>query len=210
MKTGEGGITVSIKDAFRFRLTTMGIVMIPVAVAINYVGKEVANVLNLPMWLDSIGTILAAVIAGPWIGAISGAVNNVFFGLTMDGGMSIIYGLTSIAIAIVAGILAHLNWFRSLPKSILAGIVLAIVASVVSTPLNIAIWSGQTGKALGDAIFAAMMASHLGIWFSSWVDEVTMDLIDKIVVCIVVYFILLGLPKSFLQSFRSSNKTIRA
>lgn len=201
---------MSLKSAFRFRLTTMGIVMIPVAVAINYVGKELANLLNLPMWLDSIGTILAAVVAGPWIGAISGAVNNIFFGLTMDGGMSIIYGLTSIAIAIVAGILAHYKWFRSLPRAILAGIVLAVVASLVSTPLNIAIWSGQTGKAAGDAIFAAMMASHMGLWFSSWVDEVTMDLIDKVVVCILVYFILLGLPKRFVDSFRSSNETIRA
>src|ERR1700730_16791684 len=99
---------MSMKEAFRFRITTSGIVMIPVAVGINFVGKEIANALNLPMWLDSIGTILAAVIAGPWIGAISGAVNNIFFGLTMDGGISILYGLTSVAIAIVAGILGHL------------------------------------------------------------------------------------------------------
>lgn len=200
---------MSLKDAFRWKLSTMGLVMIPVAVGINYVGKEIANALNLPMWLDSIGTILSAVVAGPWIGAISGAVNNVFFGLTMDGGVSIVYGLTSIAIAIVAGILAYLGWFRSLPKAILAGIIIALTSAVVSTPLNVIYWGGTTSKALGDAIFASMMAAHLGIWFSSFVDELTMDLIDKIIVAILVYFLYMGLPKRFLQSFHPSSTTIR-
>lgn len=200
---------MSLREAFRFRLTTMGIVMIPVAVGINFVGKEIANALNLPMWLDSIGTILSAVVAGPWIGAISGAVNNVFFGLTMDGGMSILYGITSIAIALVAGILGHLGWFRSLPKAILAGILVALTAAIVSTPLNVALWGGQTGKVLGDAIFAGMMAKHMGIWLSSFVDEGVMDLIDKVINCFVVYLIVLGLPKRFLQSFQPSSTTIR-
>jgi len=184
----------------------MGIVMIPVAVAINFVGKEIANALNLPMWLDSIGTILSAVVAGPWIGAISGAVNNVFFGLTMDGGVSIMYGLTSIAIAIVAGILAYFGWFKSLPKAILAGILLAITSAIVSTPINVGLWGGQTGKAWGDALFAGMMAGHTGIWLASFVDEFVMDLIDKVVVAILVYFIVLGLPKRFMQSFQSGSR----
>jgi energy-coupling factor transport system substrate-specific component len=200
---------MSVKEAFRFRLTTMGIVMIPVAVGINFVGKEIANALNLPMWLDSIGTILSAVVAGPWIGAISGAVNNVFFGLTMDGGASFPYAVTSIAIAIVAGILGALGWFRNILKAIFAGVLIALTAAVVSTPLNVNLWGGQTGKALGDALFAAMMAKHMGIWLSSFVDEFVMDLIDKVVNCIVVFFIVLGLPKRFLQSFHSSSKTVR-
>lgn len=200
---------MSMKEAFRFRFTTMGIVMIPVAVGINFVGKEVANLLNLPMWLDSIGTILAAVVAGPWIGAISGAVNNVFFGLTMDGGISIIYGLTSIAIAIVAGMLAYTGWFRSFPKAIVAGLLIALTSAVVSTPLNVGLYGGQTGKAWGDAIFAGMMASHLGIWLSAFVDEFVMDLIDKVVVSIIVFLVVLGLPKRFMQSFHSSTETVR-
>ncbi len=195
---------LSLKQVFQFKLTTMGIVMIPVAVAINFVGKEIANLLSLPMWLDSIGTILAAVVAGPWIGAISGAVNNIFFGLTMDGGFSIMYGLTSIAIAIVAGILAYFGWFKSLPKAIMAGLLLAITAAIVSTPINVGLWGGQTGKAWGDALFAGMMASHMGLWLSSFVDEFVMDIIDKVVIAIIIYVIVLGLPKRFLQSFQST------
>lgn len=199
----EGGLFVSLKQAFEFKMTTMGIVMIPVAVAVNFVGKEIANLLTLPMWLDSIGTILAAVVAGPWIGAISGAVNNIFFGLTMDGGFSIMYGLTSIAIAVVAGILAYYGWFKSFPKSIFAGIVLAITAAIVSTPINVGLWGGQTGKAWGDALFTAMMANHMGVWVSSFTDEFTMDLIDKIVMGILVFFIYRMLPQRFLQSFQT-------
>ena len=45
----------------------------PVAIAINIVlGYTVQNVLKLPIYLDSIGTILVGVLAGPLAGALTG------------------------------------------------------------------------------------------------------------------------------------------
>src|SRR5690606_36632541 len=64
--------------------TTLSLTLIPVAVAVNYVGGALARVLGLPLYLDSIGTVLAAMLAGPVVGAAAGAVNNVFLGLTVD------------------------------------------------------------------------------------------------------------------------------
>ncbi|MBM7590044.1 ECF transporter S component [Brevibacillus fulvus] len=192
-----------------FRLTTLGIVMIPVAVGINFIGKQLANTLNLPIWLDSIGTILSAVIAGPWIGAISGFVNNLFFGLTMDGGLSIWYGISSIAIAMAAGVLAALGWFRSLPKAIVAGIIVAIVSAIVSTPINVLLWGGQTGKAWGDLLFGMLIGNGVNIWLASFIDELLLDLFDKVVVAALVYFIALGLPKRLTQGIRSAETAVR-
>ena len=45
-------------------------IMIPIGVAINYIGGLIASSLGLPIYLDSIGTVVVAAIMGPWVGAI--------------------------------------------------------------------------------------------------------------------------------------------
>ena len=45
----------------------------PIAIAINIIlGATVANALKIPIYLDSIGTILVAALAGPIAGALTG------------------------------------------------------------------------------------------------------------------------------------------
>ncbi len=49
--------------------TTLTVALIPVAIVINIVvGQIVQSVLKLPIYLDSIGTVLVAVLAGPLAG----------------------------------------------------------------------------------------------------------------------------------------------
>jgi len=79
--------------------STPVLVLIPVAVGINYVGKLFAQLLKLPLWLDSIGTVIASMLSGPIVGSISGAINNIIYGLTMDP-ISFVYALTSVAIGL--------------------------------------------------------------------------------------------------------------
>jgi energy-coupling factor transport system substrate-specific component len=56
--------------------TLISVLLIPVAVAINFVGGQLAMALKLPIYLDSIGTMLVGLIAGPWVGAATGLLNK--------------------------------------------------------------------------------------------------------------------------------------
>jgi len=64
--------------------STMTWVLIPVAIAINVAIGQIVVTLKLPVYLDSIGTVLVAVICGPWAGALTGTLSNVIWGLTID------------------------------------------------------------------------------------------------------------------------------
>lgn len=67
--------TMNSIDSSKGRLRgTYIAIMIPLGVAINYVGGQIASSLGLPIYLDSIGTVIVAAIMGPWVGAISGAL----------------------------------------------------------------------------------------------------------------------------------------
>ena len=59
---------------------TRTIVLIPIAIAINIIlGQTVAAALKVPIYLDSIGTILVGVLAGPIAGAITGGLANLIW-----------------------------------------------------------------------------------------------------------------------------------
>lgn len=95
-------------------------------------------------------------LAGPWVGALSGAVNNIIFGLTADP-ISFWYLITSIAIGLVVGYLAFTGWISSFGRVVVLGLIVAGVAAVVSTPINVILWEGQTGNVWGDALYTALV-----------------------------------------------------
>ena len=188
-----------------FKLSTAAIVLIPAAVGINYIGKLFAGVLKLPLWLDAIGTVLASMLAGPIVGAIVGATNNIIYGLTMDP-ISFIYALTSIAIGLTVGIMTYKGWIKNIWKAIVVGLVAGCVAAVVSTPINIGFWGGTTGNLWGDGLYAILIANHFPMWIASFLDELVVDLPDKVATVIVAFAIFKGLPKKLTILYSNSNE----
>ncbi|HPO83913.1 MAG TPA: ECF transporter S component, partial [Coprothermobacter proteolyticus] len=196
-----GGLRImSKKSMWSISFSTPVLVLIPVAVGINYVGKLFAQLLKLPLWLDSIGTVIASMLSGPIVGAISGAINNIIYGLTMDP-ISFVYALTSVAIGLTVGIMAYKGRINNLWRAVVVGLVVALVAAVVSTPLNVIFWGGQTGNVWGDALYAYLIAHGVPVWLSSFLDELVVDLPDKVATVIIAFLIFASLPKRLVQMY---------
>ncbi|NHM31641.1 ECF transporter S component [Neobacillus terrae] len=193
------------QSMWSLKFSTAALVLIPTAVGINYIGKLFAGLLKLPLWLDSIGTVLASILAGPIIGALAGAVNNVIYGLTVDP-ISFVYGITSVAIGLAVGILCYKGWLSSWSKAALAGLIVGLVATIVSTPINIGFWGGQTGNVWGDALYAIVLAKTDSVWLASFLDEIVVDVPDKLLVVLISFAIYRGLPGSVSQMYNNSNK----
>ena len=85
----------SVKDDF----SMLAILIIPVAVAVNFVGGQLASILKLPMYLDTIGTIFAAMLCGPWVGATAGGLTNVVTGIANP-----VHYLTALSHVLSAGL----------------------------------------------------------------------------------------------------------
>ena len=193
--------TSSAPSIWRVNLTPAVIGLIPAAVGINYVAKAFAEGLKLPVWLGSLGTYLASMLAGPIPGAISGFINNVIYGLTLSP-VSTVYALTSIGIGIAVGVLHAKGGFSSARKIFVSALIIALVSSVISTPLNVIFWGGQTGIAWGDSLFAVLVANHVPVFIASFVDEFVLYILDKVVVAYVVCLIYKQIPKKMISYFK--------
>src|SRR5437667_5937300 len=114
------------------QFTTRVIVLMPVAIAINIVlGSTVQQVLKLPIYLDSIGTILVGVLAGPIPGALTGILSNLIWQYApgIGGGTIGPFAITAGVIGLLAGLWGQLGIYRSRPATGNQLIVAALVAA---------------------------------------------------------------------------------
>ena len=192
---------------FKTKFNAACIVLIPACIGINYLGKLFASVLKLPLWLDSIGTCIGAVLGGPVIGAICGAANNLIYGFTTGDAITLIYALTSLCIGVAVGIMARLGQMKSLKGAVLTACAGGFTAVAVSTPLNILFWGGTTGNVWGDAVFAWSQASAMPVALGSLLDEIVVDVPDKLITLLITYAIVKGLPRK-LTSLYDVNEEI--
>jgi hypothetical protein len=100
---------------------TRTIVLMPIAVAINIIlGATVANALKLPIYLDSIGTILVGALAGPVAGALTGFLSNTLWTYVIpppfQNGPAAAFGIVAVVIGVLAGLAGRAGWLRPRPN----------------------------------------------------------------------------------------------
>ena len=195
-----------MSNIFKTKLNAACIVLIPACIGINYLGKLFASVLKLPLWLDSIGTCIGAGLGGPIIGGICGAANNLIYGFTTGDSITLVYALTSLGIGVAVGIMARLGRMKKLSGAVLTACVAGFVAVLISTPLNILFWGGTTGNLWGDAVFAWSQASGLPVALGSFLDEVIVDVPDKLITLLIVFAIIKGLPKKLTSLYEMGDE----
>jgi hypothetical protein len=124
------------------RFDTRTIVLIPIAIAINIVlGYTVQTVLKIPIYLDSIGTILVGVLAGPIPGALTGVLSNLIWQYApgIGGGTIGPFAVTAGVIGLLAGLWGQLGVYRSRPASgtqlVLAALAAAALVVLVVIPI---------------------------------------------------------------------------
>ena len=68
----------------RRHFSSQALVLIVISIAINMIGGQLASMVKLPIFLDSIGTLISAVLLGPVIGMLTGLLTNLLWGLLTD------------------------------------------------------------------------------------------------------------------------------
>jgi hypothetical protein len=131
-------------DSVTSQFDTRTIVLIPIAIAINIIlGQTVSAALKVPVYLDSIGTILVGVLAGPLAGALTGGLANLIWTYVLPAPFHSDYAapffIVAVEIGLLAGVFGRLGFFRSRPN----------------TPTN---------RLIGGAIVSLLIVGALGVY----------------------------------------------
>src|SRR3954466_14261198 len=124
--------------------TALVVTLIPLAVAVNFVGNLAIAPLGLPIYLDTIGTFLAAVLLGPWWGALAGVLTNVL-GAFPNGVTNVLFAPVNVVAALAWGYGGRRPGRGTPPVPFFAlAIVVGLATAAAATPI-VLLLGGSTG-----------------------------------------------------------------
>ena len=173
--------------------STRMLVLMAIGIALNMALGQLAGMLKLPIFLDSLGTVLVAVLCGPWIGGLTGLVTNLLWGL-IQGPTAAFFAPVAAVIGIAAGLLARPGLFRTPWGAAVAGAIIAVVLAFVAVPIRIYLFGGVTGSG-ADFLTAYLTKVGQDLFGAVVVTVITSNLADKIVTAVLVWGIIRGLPQ---------------
>lgn len=184
----------SIKSDF----TMLAILIIPVAVAVNFVGGQLASILKLPVFLDTIGTIFASMLCGPWVGAVAGGLTNVVTGIANPVNFAFIP--VNVIVGLVTGFLARGNMFSNWWKWIVSMLLMSLASIISAAPIVVLMFGGVTGGG-SSLITATLIASGANIWAAVIGSDGLFTVIDRIISFFISWLVIKVIPNKTLVKF---------
>ncbi|MDY6065621.1 MAG: ECF transporter S component [Finegoldia sp.] len=170
--------------------STKKMVMSAMFIVINIVAGLVVGALKIPLlFLDTVGTVFGAVWFGPVWGMIIGGLTNVLLAF-MQNPKDLPFALVNIVVGLVVGLIAKKFKF-DLKTAIITGLILAVVAPLIGSPIAIYVYGGITGD-FNDVLFTALRQGGAEIFSAAFIPRIASNIVDKVLTCVLVA---LTLPK---------------
>lgn len=191
-------------------MTTLQLCMLAMAVCINVAGGQLALMLRLPIYLDSIGTILTGLWMGPLCGMLPNLLSGIILGMTTD-----IYSLYFAPVGMITGLMAGIAGMvmkgllseRNVRKrQILTGAFLITVpGTLVSSVINAVLFGGVTSS--GSSILVQLLAkTPLGMTGSIFAVQILTDYLDRVIALALAVAVLQVLPQDLRTLWKRNKK----
>lgn len=189
------------------KITAFQLCLAAMAACINVAGGQLALTLRLPVYLDSIGTILAGIWMGPVFGMVPNLVSGVILGLTTD-----VYSLYFAPVGMMTGFMAGLAGRRcSLNKKslFLPALAITVPGTVISSLICAVLFGGITSS--GSTILVQLLAkTPLGMTVSVFVVQIVTDYLDRLISLFAAVCLLQALPSDLKNRWKGGRSHGRA
>ena len=175
---------ISEKTGPRSKQTLSCLILCVICVLINVLGVRLAAALHTSLYLDNIGTILAAVLGGPLPGIAVGYISN--FANSIVAPTTAYYASITAFIALLASYFGTRNSFKRFPHILMPIFTMAFLGGGFGSFLT---WILNGNSSM--AGFATQLSA-----------DMRLDLLDKAIVCVAAAVILRLFPQSLREKLR--------
>lgn len=180
------------------KISVHKITLIALAVVINIVGSYIALGLHLPIYLDSMGTIMTAILLGPFYGLFPGVLSALVTGMTSD-----IYALYYMPVGIVLGIVTGFVFQKNKSnKLFVKSFCISVPASLISACITANLFGGITSS--GSTMLVQLLAkTPLGLTLSCLIVQFFTDYFDRLLSLWLVFSVIKKLPDSLTNKLKN-------
>ena len=170
-----------------------------ISVLMNYLGDFFVSKFSLPLYLDSVGTILTAALGGVFPGILVGIITNFITGLANSN--SLYFGIISIVIALVAGTASEKGFFQKfrriwllLPVFVILGVFGTILYWLIHGVGTLNTSSNTYAGWIFERSAISFLMAQIG-------GGMLGEIVDKGLSLVVVYILLKLLPDTLKKKF---------
>ena len=171
--------------------------VIALAIVLNVIGGQIALLFHLPIYLDSMGTIMIAMLYGPVYGMLPPLLYGLVMGFTLD-----IYSLYFMPVGLMLGLMTGLvskyfplkKW-RMIPGAML----ITIPGTIVSAVITAVLFGGITSSG-STVIVQVLNKAGLGLTASVFIVQILTDYLDRLLSLVVVSYLLHVIPSDLYRT----------
>lgn len=165
----------------------------------NVAGAYFTTSLRLPIYLDSLGTVLASIVGGYVPGIAVGYATNLLNSISSPNYMY--YGIVNVAIAIITANLAQRGWFKRLSRTMGAIGILGLVCGALGLLLTFLLYDGNFGNEISAPLAQQLQtAGHLDLAPAQIIAEIQVGFVDKTLVVLLATLLYHMFSEDFLAS----------
>jgi len=174
--------------------------MVLIGIALNLALGLLVTALKVPVFLDAIGTIVFTIVLGWRAGAAIGVGSLLVGGLFNP--VLPYFIVTQLGIVAVTAISASRGWFQLYWRVIVTGIVMGLVAAILSAPVVAAGFGGMTPG--GESkLTSILVAAGKNLWAAVVTTKLWTEPLDKTIQCLLALGLIKAMPQRVLQVLRN-------
>lgn len=177
-------------------LTAGAIALIPVCLVINIAIGELIGSIGVPLYLDSLGTVLMAALLGPVAGLATGTLSSVVWGFINPAALP--FAAVSAATGWMAGWAIQRGVLQSIWRIVVSGAIIGIISGMLAAPVAAFVYGGTAGLGTG-ALVSVFREFGNSLLASVTMQSLVSDPLDKIVVLFFVALTVKALPQRVLK-----------
>ena len=189
--------TVSTRREENSIISVRKMCVIALAIVLNVIGGQIALLFHLPIYLDSMGTIMIAMLYGPVYGMLPPLLYGLVMGFTLD-----IYSLYFMPVGLMLGLMTGLvSKYFSLKKwrMIPGAMLITIPGTIVSAVITAVLFGGITSSG-STVIVQVLNKAGLGLTASVFIVQILTDYLDRLLSLVVVSYLLHVIPSDLYRT----------
>jgi energy-coupling factor transport system substrate-specific component len=184
------------KEDTKFRQILKPLIGMAIAVLLNIILNRAVQAFGLPLFIDNVGTILAAIMGGYLPGIIVGYISNI---INMTASVeNVYYASLSVLIAVTASFLAKKGFFEKFYKALLSIPIFALIGGALGSMLTFLIYGFGIGEGISAPFARQLLASgSFTVFWAQFLSDVVIDIVDKAITVVIAFAIYKLIPQKY-------------
>ena len=197
----------ALKKVLFFKITRYSIASLIIGFAINIAGGYISDFLKLPIWFDTVGTIMVAIQFGPIAGSLVGFSSSILMHFVK--GIPLPYTVIGVLVGVIIGLLFPRKRSEDALAIVSLAMLMALISSFISIPINMKYSMGYPGNIWGDALYDMLSRSVTNMHVVTFASEMFVDIPDRII-SMGTALMLMKLTRKFIKGVKSGKHTSSA